>query len=144
MNKLMKFFFLTCMLLGLCLNVQASEADLAIPDLHQGTYHIFGGTVTSWDFLFYGALIIVGTLGFSLLLFHQIKKLRAHDSMLKVAATIYATCRTYLLQQGKFLLMLFFNCSCYSLYIFLWIVREAILCGYGGTVILHYRYAGII
>ena len=54
--------------------MQASEADLAIPDLHQGTYHIFGGTVSSWDFLFYGALIIVGTLGFSLFLFHQIKK----------------------------------------------------------------------
>lgn len=107
MNKLMKFFLLTFSLFGLCLNMQASEADLAIPDLHQGTYHIFGGTVSSWDFLFYGALIIVGTLGFSLILFHQIKKLKAHDSMLKVAATIYATCRTYLLQQGRFLLMLF-------------------------------------
>ena len=74
----MKFFFLTFSLFGLCLNMQASEADLAIPDLHQGTYHIFGGTVSSWDFLFYGALIIVGTLGFSLILFHQIKKLKAH------------------------------------------------------------------
>lgn len=107
MNKLMKFFFLTSALFGFSLNMQASEADLAIPDLHQGTYHIFGSAVSSWDFLFYGAMIIVGTLGFSLVLFHQIKKLKAHDSMLKVAETIYATCRTYLLQQGKFLLMLF-------------------------------------
>jgi K(+)-stimulated pyrophosphate-energized sodium pump len=46
-------------------------------------------------------------LGFSLLLRSQIKKLPAHKSMLDVAATIYTTCRTYLLQQGKFLLMLF-------------------------------------
>jgi K(+)-stimulated pyrophosphate-energized sodium pump len=85
----------------------ASEANLAIPDLHEGTFHIFGGTITAWDFLFCGALIITGTLGFSLLLFFQIKKLPAHKSMLDVAATIYATCKTYLLQQGKFLLMLF-------------------------------------
>lgn len=85
----------------------ASEADLAIPDLHEGTFNIWGQIVSAWDFLFYGALIIVGTLGFSLLLFGQIKKLPSHDSMLKVARTIYETCRTYLLQQGKFLLMLF-------------------------------------
>lgn len=92
---------------GSCFSALASEADLAIPDLHEGTFHIFGGTISAWDFLFYGALIIAGTLGFSLILFQQIKKLPAHESMLKVASTIYATCRTYLFQQGKFLLMLF-------------------------------------
>lgn len=85
----------------------ASEADLAIPDLHQGTFHIFGSTISAWDFLFYGALVIAGTLGFSLYLFHRIKKLPVHGSMQKVAATIYKTCQTYLIQQGKFLLMLF-------------------------------------
>ena len=95
------------MLIGSGISIFASEADLAIPNLHEGAYHIFGTTITAWDFLFYGALIIAGTLGFSLLLFSQIKKLPAHKSMLDVAATIYKTCRTYLLQQGKFLLMLF-------------------------------------
>ncbi|MDR0230496.1 MAG: sodium-translocating pyrophosphatase [Dysgonamonadaceae bacterium] len=85
----------------------ASEANLAIPDLHKGTFHVFGIEMSSWDFLFYGALIITGTLFFSLLLFFQTKKLPAHNSMLKVAATIYQTCSTYLKQQGKFLLMLF-------------------------------------
>ena len=85
----------------------ANEANLAIPDLHEGTFHIFGGSITAWDFLFYGALIISGTLGYSLLLFSQVKKLPAHKSMLDVAASIYKTCHTYLMQQGKFLLMLF-------------------------------------
>lgn len=94
-------------LTGSSTKLYASEADLAIPDLHEGTFHIWGSTISSWDFLFYGALIILGTLGFSLFLFSQIKKLPAHKSMLKVAHTIYETCRTYLLQQGKFLLMLF-------------------------------------
>lgn len=107
MNKHTKFLSLIGLFMGFCLNSHASEADLAIPDLHQGSYEIFGGTVSSWNFLFYGAMIIAGTLFFSLFLFHQIKKLRAHDSMLKVAATIYETCKTYLLQQGRFLLMLF-------------------------------------
>src|ERR1035437_4469629 len=85
----------------------ASEADIAIPDLHQGPFHIFGQVVKAWDFLFYGAVVICFTLSISLWLFSQVKKLRAHDSMLKVSETIFQTCRTYLLQQGKFLLMLF-------------------------------------
>lgn len=85
----------------------ASEANLAIPDLHDGSFKIFGANISSWDFLFYGALVIAGTLSFSLLLFRQIKRLPSHDSMLEVSKTIYGTCRTYLLQQGRFLLMLF-------------------------------------
>ena len=85
----------------------ASEADIAIPDLHAGTFHILGQIVTAWDFLFYGALVICFTLGISLFLFSQVKKQKAHISMLKVSEIIYQTCRTYLLQQGKFLLMLF-------------------------------------
>lgn len=85
----------------------ASEADIAIPDLHAGEFHIFGQVIKAWDFLFYGALIICFTLSISLFFFSQIRKLRAHNSMLKVSETIYQTCRTYLLQQGKFLLMLF-------------------------------------
>src|SRR5687767_13161230 len=85
----------------------ASEADLAIPDLHAGTFNLFGGTISAWNLLFYGALVICGTLGISLYLKAQIRALPAHKSMLDVADIIYATCKTYLLQQGKFLLMLF-------------------------------------
>ena len=89
------------------LAVFASEADLAIPDLHKGAPYTLLGGIKPWDLLFYGACIIAGTLGISLFLRHQIKKLRAHESMLKVAEIIFQTCRTYLIQQGKFLVMLF-------------------------------------
>jgi K(+)-stimulated pyrophosphate-energized sodium pump len=85
----------------------ASEADLAIPDLHAGTFEIAGQTITAWNLLFYGALVIAGTLGISLYLRGQIQKLPAHSSMLNVAEIIFQTCKTYLVQQGKFLLMLF-------------------------------------
>ncbi|KAA6307539.1 K(+)-stimulated pyrophosphate-energized sodium pump, partial [termite gut metagenome] len=94
-------------LLGSNLTASAGEADLAIPDLHEGTFYFFGTSVSSWNFLLWGAFVIIGTLFFSLLLHAQVKKLPVHESMAKVASTIYATCRTYLIQQGKFLLMLF-------------------------------------
>src|SRR5207244_10262816 len=85
----------------------ASEADLAIPDLHAGHFTIFGNDIKAWDLLFYGACIIAITLSISLYLMFQIKKLPAHRSMLAVAEIIFQTCKTYLIQQGKFLLMLF-------------------------------------
>ncbi|MEX0977775.1 MAG: sodium-translocating pyrophosphatase [Pirellulales bacterium] len=85
----------------------AGEADLAIPDLHEGYFTIAGQTISAWNLLFYGALVITGTLGFSLYLFYQIKQLPAHESMLNISEIIFQTCKTYLIQQGKFLLMLF-------------------------------------
>ena len=97
--------------------VFASEADLAIPDLHKGAPYTLLGGIKPWDLLFYGACIIAGTLGISLFLRHQVKKLRAHESMLKVAEIIFQTCRTYLIQQGKFLVMLWiFIAVCMSFY----------------------------
>ncbi|MGZ3526018.1 MAG: hypothetical protein ACXU9L_14610, partial [Thermodesulfobacteriota bacterium] len=59
----------------------ASEADLAIPDLHKGARYTLMFNLRPWDLLLYGACIIAGTLGISLFLRHQVKKLRAHDSM---------------------------------------------------------------
>ena len=97
--------------LGICLfgaaAASASEANLAIPDLHQGSFTIFGQTISAWNLLFYGSFVICGTLGISLSLRSQIQKLPAHKSMLNVAEIIFQTCKTYLIQQGKFLLMLF-------------------------------------
>ncbi len=85
----------------------AGEAQLAIPDLHQGHFTIAGQEISAWDLLFYGALVITGTLGISLYLRHQIKNLPAHESMLAISEIIFQTCKTYLIQQGKFLIMLF-------------------------------------
>src|SRR5581483_5069293 len=89
----------------------ASEADLAIPDLHEGRFHSLGD-ISAWWLLFIGAWVICGTLGFSLYLRTQIHRLPVHRSMLNVAETIYATCKTYLIQQGKFLIMLFVLIAC--------------------------------
>jgi K(+)-stimulated pyrophosphate-energized sodium pump len=98
----------------------ASEADLAIPDLHEGKFTIFGTEITAWNLLLYGAFVICGTLGISLYLRTQIAALPAHKSMLDVAEVIFQTCKTYLIQQGKFLLLLFvFIAAAISLYLWL-------------------------
>ncbi|MBX7103635.1 MAG: sodium-translocating pyrophosphatase [Gemmataceae bacterium] len=86
---------------------RASEADLEIPDLHAATFNILGMTISGWNLLLYGAIVITFTLGISLYLRTQIYRLPAHKSQLDVAEVIFQTCKTYLLQQGKFLIMLF-------------------------------------
>ena len=90
--------------------VRASEADLRIPDLHPAKFFTGGDPskgISAWDLLFYGAMVIAGTLGISLYQLAQIYKQPAHKSMLAVSEIIFQTCKTYLIQQGKFLLMLF-------------------------------------
>lgn len=106
--------------------VMASEANLAIPDLHAGKFTIFGAEISAWNLLFYGALVICGTLGISLYLRSQIRALPAHKSMLDIAEIIYQTCKTYLIQQGKFLLMLFaFIAAAISFYLWYSATHEA-------------------
>lgn len=74
----------------------ASEADLVIPEA------IKDQTILYWGFL----ITILGML-FGLFQFVKVKKIKAHQSMLDVAQVIFETSKTYLVQQGKFLLILF-------------------------------------
>ena len=104
----------------------ASEADLAIPDLHEGTFTIFGRQISGYNLLLYGSFVICGTLGISLYLRRQIAMLPAHESMLKVAEIIYQTCRTYLIQQGKFLIILFLLIAAAMAYYFLKLQDETL------------------
>jgi len=103
----------------------ASEADLAIPDLHEhGTFTIAGQRITSGNLLFYGSFVILGTLGISLYLRNQIHRLPAHKSMLDVADIIYQTCKTYLIQQGKFLILLFIIIGALMTYYFIELLEK--------------------
>jgi len=75
----------------------ASEADLVIPEL----------TPAQNNLLYLGFIIVILGLLFGWYQFTQVKKLKAHRSMLEVAKVIFVTCKTYLIQQGKFLIILF-------------------------------------
>ena len=80
---------------------------MAIPDLWKhGSFDTLGG-ITPGTLLFWGSFVILGTLGISLYQLAQIHKQPAHKSMLDISEIIFQTCKTYLIQQGKFLLMLF-------------------------------------
>jgi K(+)-stimulated pyrophosphate-energized sodium pump len=82
---------------------QAGEAHLVLPDLGQATF--MGGT-NGRTLLMYGLGICVLGLLFGLLTYSQLKNLPVHRSMLEISELIYETCKTYLITQGKFLLIL--------------------------------------
>ncbi|MBP7497543.1 MAG: sodium-translocating pyrophosphatase [Bacteroidales bacterium] len=101
MKKLLLFLsFIFSVLSG-----YSSEVNLKIPDLKSNYFENLG--IDGWSLLFYGIIIILLGMLFGFYQFMSIKKLPAHKSMLNVSNTIYETCKTYLLQQGKFLLILF-------------------------------------
>lgn len=83
----------------------ASEADLTLPNFGDVTF--FNGALTAKALLLWGSIIVILGLLFGLFQAMRIQKFPVHKAMANVANTIYTTCKTYLLQQGKFLLILF-------------------------------------
>ena len=81
----------------------ASEADLVVPSIKG-----MGGCACSFGYnlLLIGLGISVVGLIFGLVEFLKIKKLEVHKAMDEVGNTIFETCKTYLIQQGKFLFVL--------------------------------------
>lgn len=77
--------------------VSASEANLKIPNLSQEQNSL----------LLYGILVCILGMIFGFYQFTKVKRMKAHESMLNVANIIYETCKTYLIQQGKLLCILF-------------------------------------
>ena len=80
----------------------ASEADLIIPDLAKQSFLGMNGH----NLLLGGLVICVLGIAFSLVQFAQIRNLPVHKSMLEISELIWETCKTYLIQQGKFLAIL--------------------------------------
>jgi len=74
----------------------ASEADLKIPEL----------TSAQNNLLMLGFVICALGMVFGLMMYGKVKKLPSHKSMLDVSEIIFQTCKTYLIQQGKFLVIL--------------------------------------
>ncbi len=83
----------------------ASEIDLKIPSLDV-VYNLFGFEITGSQILLYGLGVCAFGLLFGLCEFVSIKKLPAHKVMLDVSNTIYETCKTYMKQQAKLLVVL--------------------------------------
>ncbi len=76
-----------------------SEADLVLPDFH--TIKFLG--MSGWMLLAIGLAVCALGLIFGMTIYNQLKNSPVHKSMHDVSELIYATCKTYLETQGKFI-----------------------------------------
>jgi len=78
------------------------EVNIHLPDLNQGDF--LG--MTGHQILLSGLVVCVLGLLFGLWTYTGVKRLPVHRSMADISDLIYETCKAYLIQQGKFLLIL--------------------------------------
>ena len=78
------------------------EINIQLPDLNQGDF--LG--MTGHDILLSGLLVSVLGLLFGAWVYRGVQNLPVHRSMAEISELIYETCKAYLVQQGKFLLIL--------------------------------------
>ena len=81
------------------------EANLILPDLRSVHFVNFFG-MNGHDLLTLGLLFCAGGLLFGLVIYNKLKNLPVHRSMHEISEMIYETCKTYLITQGKFILVL--------------------------------------
>jgi K(+)-stimulated pyrophosphate-energized sodium pump len=79
------------------------EANLILPDLRDVTF--FGG-INGHNLLLAGIVVCMLGLLFGLAMYVNLKKLPVHRAMREISELIYETCKTYLITQGKFILIL--------------------------------------
>ena len=89
--------------LGRAQEQAAGEAGLKLPDLKSVS---FLGGVSGYNLLAIGLIFCAGGLLFGLWIFVRLKNLPVHRTMREVSELIYETCKTYLITQGKFLMLL--------------------------------------
>jgi K(+)-stimulated pyrophosphate-energized sodium pump len=78
------------------------EAGLKLPDLSSVSFLGMDGH----KLLMIGIVFCIAGLGFGLAIYMRLKNLPVHRAMLEISELIYETCKTYLITQGKFLLLL--------------------------------------
>ena len=79
------------------------EANLEVPDLSTAT---FLGSIKGTSLLMSGIVVCILGLIFGFVIYRQLEGMAVHRSMLEVSELIYATCKTYLTTQGRFILLL--------------------------------------
>ena len=80
------------------------EANLKLPDLTQVQF--LNGAIDGHKLLLFGILFCIFGLIFGLVIYSRLKNLPVHRVMRDISELIYETCKTYLITQGKFLLVL--------------------------------------
>ncbi len=78
------------------------EANLKLPDL--SSVNFLG--IDGHKLLLFGILFCIFGLVFGLVIYTRLKNLPVHRAMREISELIYETCKTYLVTQGKFLMLL--------------------------------------
>src|ERR1044071_8550059 len=81
---------------------EGGEANLVVPDLSQAQFLGVSGSAL----LMSGLLVCALGLLFGLTIYSKLRGMKVHQSMLEISELIYETCKTYLITQGRFLLIL--------------------------------------
>ena len=81
---------------------RGGEASLILPDL--ASVEVLG--MSGHSLLMFGLLVAAGGIAFGIVALFQVKNLPTHRSMAEVSDIIWETCKTYLITQGKFLMIL--------------------------------------
>jgi K(+)-stimulated pyrophosphate-energized sodium pump len=102
MAILMGLLLLPAFAFGQTEQAGGGEANLVLPDLSSVSFLGMNGHAL----LMIGLLFCVGGLLFGLAIYVQLKNLPVHRSMRDISELIYETCKTYLITQGKFILLL--------------------------------------
>jgi K(+)-stimulated pyrophosphate-energized sodium pump len=92
---------LLLVLLSASAAMAASEAELVFPDVSQVS---FVGGLDGRQLLMIGLAVSAVGAAFGMVKFFKLRNLPVHRSMRDISELIYATCKTYLVTQGKFLL----------------------------------------
>ena len=85
-------------------SLRAGESDIKLPDLNTVTF--MGGSLSGSAVLLTGLVVCLIGMVFGWIQYIQTKNLPVHSSMASVSNMIWETCKTYLAQQGKFLVVL--------------------------------------
>ncbi|HEY1658184.1 MAG TPA: sodium-translocating pyrophosphatase [Candidatus Sulfotelmatobacter sp.] len=80
------------------------EASLKLPDLSSVSF--FNNAIDGHKLLLIGILFCLFGFVFGMVIYMRLKNLPVHRSMREISELIYETCKTYLVTQGKFLLLL--------------------------------------
>jgi K(+)-stimulated pyrophosphate-energized sodium pump len=80
------------------------EASLKLPDLSSVPF--LNGAIDGHRLLMIGILFCIFGLGFGMVIYMRLKNLPVHRSMREISELIYETCKTYLVTQGRFILLL--------------------------------------
>ncbi len=123
------------------------EASLVLPDLEKVSFftgtHGEGG-LTGHTLLIGGLVICAAGLLFGASTYGSLKRMPVHRSMLEVSELIYETCKAYLVQQGKFLLILWVFITAAMLYYFGWLSPHPNADGSTSTGYPAYKLATIV